>query len=54
LDDKPGNQKLVSGLFFNTDSCPDFLALIEAWPSLPEHVKMAIKALVQTHTKGVE
>ena len=28
---------------------PDLTALVEAWPVLPEHIRQAIKALVQTH-----
>ena len=27
---------------------PDLVAVVKAWPNLPEHVKRAIKTLVQT------
>ncbi len=30
---------------------PDLQKLIDAWPELPEHIKAAINALVQTHNK---
>ena len=28
---------------------PDLDAVVKAWPELPEHIKAAIKALVQSH-----
>ena len=31
---------------------PDLAHIAEAWPSLPEYIKAAIKALVHTHIKG--
>jgi hypothetical protein len=32
---------------------PDDLAeIVSVWPKLPEYIKLAIKALVQTHIKG--
>ena len=30
---------------------PELASIIDAWPSLPEHIKAAIKALVQTHSR---
>ena len=34
--------------------CPDLQQIINHWDSLPEHIKAAIKALVQTHTKETQ
>jgi hypothetical protein len=37
----------------DTSELPSDLAEIVAlWPELPEHIKAAIKALIETHTKG--
>ena len=30
---------------------PDLAEIVAVWPSLPEHIKAAIKALLQTHNK---
>jgi hypothetical protein len=52
--DKSENPNLVSGLFFGSgfhasEVPTDLAKVIAAWPQLPEHIKAAIKALVQTH-----
>jgi hypothetical protein len=31
---------------------PDLVQVIEHWPELPEHIKAAIKALIETHKRG--
>ena len=33
---------------------PDIAEIVAVWPELPEHIKAAIKALVQTHLKPVK
>jgi len=30
----------------------DLVKITEAWPELPGHINAAIKALIETHTKG--
>jgi hypothetical protein len=32
----------------------DLAEIVVVWPELPEHIKAAIKALVQTHSKGTK
>ena len=33
---------------------PELVEMATVWPELPEHIKAAIKALVQTHCKEVK
>jgi len=33
-------------------SSPDLATLIEPWPKLPEHIRQAVLALVQTNPTG--
>jgi len=49
LRSKSENQNLVSGLFSALENDLDLRLVVEKWPELPEHIKAAIKALVQTH-----
>jgi hypothetical protein len=33
---------------------PDLAEIVTAWPDLPEHIKAAVRALVQAHISTVE
>jgi len=46
------DSQLVSGLFSALKNDLDLRLIVEHWPELPEHIKAAIKALVQTHIQG--
>ena len=48
------NPELVSGLFFELENDQDLRSLIQHWPELPEHIKLSIRALVQTHIEGAK
>ena len=48
----PKSQK--QGKIDTSELPPDLAEIVAVWPELPGHIKAAIKALVQTHTKESE
>jgi hypothetical protein len=39
---------LPSSLAFLLQKYPDLAAIVEAWPTLPEHIKAAVMALIKS------
>jgi len=50
LNENSQNQKVHNPVHLLT-IYPDLEQILITWPKLPEHIKAAIKALVQTHIK---
>lgn len=46
----PADKKILPESYI---SDPDLAKIVKIWPVLPEHIKTAIKALVQAHEGGV-
>jgi hypothetical protein len=40
------------GIINTSELPPDLAEIVAVWPDLPEHIKAAIKALVQTNIQG--
>lgn len=53
-DNIPDNADSDESLFSACYSDPDLAEIVVVWLGLPEHIKAAIKALVQTHIKGIK
>ncbi len=51
---EPEKQNLALSLFLESEINPDLRLLVQSWPELPEHIKAAIKALVQTNKTEVK
>ena len=47
-----GQCDLARNLALLVQKHPDLEQILSAWPGLPEHIKTAIMALVQTHCMG--
>jgi hypothetical protein len=47
---KSGNSDIKSIV----ENCPELEQIITAWPELPEHIRAAIRSLIQANTKGIK
>jgi len=45
---KSSKSKPVHNPVHNIEVCNELQQIINAWPSLPEHIKAAIKAMIET------
>ena len=52
IDEKAGKSKVFAAKSKRITS--DLASIVAVWPELPEHIKAAIKALVQTHNSEGE
>ena len=46
---KSTNSERVQNRVHKSEVCAELQQIITAWPELSEHIKAAIKALIQTH-----
>jgi hypothetical protein len=56
-DSKPKrriSKKTQNDLLVDLQDSPDLQQVIRAWPELPEHIKAAVRALVQAHISTAE
>ncbi len=50
---KPAYKKILKTAETQSENLsPDLTEIVAVWPELPEHIKAAIKALVQTSIQG--
>jgi hypothetical protein len=49
---KNTNSERVQNRVHKSEVCTELQQIITAWPELPGHIKAAIKALIQTQSKG--
>ncbi|MHC4691987.1 MAG: hypothetical protein ACYS67_04535 [Planctomycetota bacterium] len=51
---KTANNNKVHDPVHQTVFCPELQQIIDCWDSLPDHIKAAIQALVQSHIQGIQ
>jgi hypothetical protein len=47
------NHVLPFRLTFLLQKYPDLAAIVEAWPTLPGHIRAAVKVLIQAHVNNI-